>query len=240
MQSEKSSTTTPFCKVCFKDVRRYDFASLFEDYPICPSCFNLMEPKTVVTMLDDIKTTSLFVYNEKVKQMLYQCKGCFDYEMAGIFLSRHRSFLRRRYKGWTLVPAPSYGSKDQVRGFNHVIEIFKGLEKPFIHAIEKTDNVKQADLNFVERQQIGKHLAWKSGVSVTGLNILFVDDLMTTGATAKACAKMLLEHGANKVEILVMARTIDPKKRKENEISFSQKLRQIVDGFKKKIRGERN
>ena len=92
----------------------------------------------------------------------------------------------------------------------------------------------------MERQQIGKHLAWKSGVSVTGLNILFVDDLLTTGATARACAKMLLEHGANKVEILVMARTIDPKKRKENEISFSQKLRQIVDGFKKKIRGERN
>ncbi|MBR5750610.1 MAG: hypothetical protein IKX82_03070, partial [Bacilli bacterium] len=112
-----------------------------------------MEPKTVVTMLGDIKTTSLFVYNEKVKQMLYQCKGCFDYEMADIFLSRHRSFLRRKYKGWTLVPAPSYGSKDQVRGFNHVIEIFKGLERPFIHAIEKTDNVKQADLNFVENSQ---------------------------------------------------------------------------------------
>jgi hypothetical protein len=51
---------------------------------------------------------------------------------------------------------------------------------------------------------------------------------------------MLLEHGANKVEILVMARTIDPKNRKENKISFSRKLLQIVDGFKKKIRGERN
>ena len=240
MPSEKSSTTTPFCKVCFKDIRRYDFASLFEDYPICPSCFNSMEPKTVVTMLDGIKTTSLFVYNDKVKQMLYQCKGCFDYEMADIFLSRHKTFLRRKYKDWVLVPAPSYESKNQVRGFNHVVEMFKGLERPFIHAIEKTDNVKQADLNFVERQQIGKHLAWRKGVSVTGLNILFVDDLLTTGATAKACAKMLLEHGANKVEILVMARTIDPKKRKENEISFSQKLRQIVDGFKKKIRGERN
>ena len=240
MQSEQSSTTTPFCKVCFKDIRRYDFASLFEDYPICPTCFNSMEPRTVVTMLDGIKTTSLFVYNDKVKQMLYQCKGCFDIEMAEIFLSRHKAFLRRKYRNWTLVPAPSYGSKDQVRGFNHVVEIFKGLERPFIHAIMKTDNVKQADLNFAERQQIGKHLSWSGGVSVAGLNILFVDDLMTTGATAKACAKMLLEHGASRVEILVMARTIDPKKRKENEISFSQKLRQIVDGIKKKIRGKPN
>ena len=139
-----------------------------------------------------------------------------------------------------MVPAPSYEEKDKVRGFNHVEEMFKGLERPFVHAIEKKDNVKQADLNFAERQQIGKHLVWKEGVSVAGLNILFVDDLLTTGATAKACAKMLLEHGANKVEILVMARTIDPKNRKENKISFSRKLLQIVDGFKKKIRGERN
>ena len=77
-------------------------------------------------------------------------------------------------------------------------------------------------------------------MSVAGLNVLFVDDLLTTGATAKACTEMLFEHGANKVEILVMARTIDPKNRKENKISFSRKLLQIVDGFKKKIRGERN
>ena len=194
----------------------------------------------VVDTLDGIKTTSLFVYNDKVKQMLYQCKGCFDYEMADVFLSRQRSFLKRKYKKWVLVPAPSYEAKDQVRGFNHVEEIFKGLERPFIHAIEKKDNVKQADLNYAERQRIGKHLAWKDEADVAGLNILFVDDLLTTGATAKACARMLLEHGANKVEILVMARTIDPKNRKENKISFMRKLQQIADGFKKKIRGERN
>jgi ComF family protein len=199
-----------------------------------------MEPNMVVNELDGIKATSLFVYNDKVKQMLYQCKGCFDYEMAEVFLSRQRSFLKRKYRNWVLVPAPSYEEKDKVRGFNHVEEMFKGLERPFVHAIEKKDNVKQADLNFAERQQIGKHLVWKEGVSVAGLNVLFVDDLLTTGATAKACAKMLLEHGANKVEILVMARTIDPKNRKENKISFSRKLLQIVDGFKKKIRGERN
>ena len=194
----------------------------------------------VVNELDGVKATSLFVYNDKVKQMLYQCKGCFDYEMAEVFLSRQRSFLKRKYRNWVLVPAPKKKKKDKVRGFNHVEEMFKGLERPFVHAIEKKDNVKQADLNFAERQQIGKHLVWKEGVGVAGLNILFVDDLLTTGATAKACAKMLLEHGANKVEILVMARTIDPKNRKENKISFSRKLLQIVDGFKKKIRGERN
>ena len=139
----------------------------------------------IVNELDGIKATSLFVYNDKVKQMLYQCKGCFDYEMAEVFLSRQRSFLKRKYRNWVLVPAPSYEEKDKVRGFNHVEEMFKGLERPFVHAIEKKDNVKQADLNFVERQQIGKHLVWKEGVSVAGLNVLFVDDLLTTGAKSK-------------------------------------------------------
>ena len=240
MQSEKSNTATPFCKVCFKDIFHYDTASLFEDYPICPDCFNLMEPKMIVSNLDGVEVTSLFVYNDKVKQMLYQCKGCFDYEMADVFLSRQKSFLRWRYKGWTLVPAPSFESKNEVRGFNHVKEMFKCLDRPFINAILKVDNVKQADLGYAERQQIGRHLKWKEGADVSGLNILFVDDLLTTGATARACSKMLMEHGAKKVKILVMARTVEPKKRKENKISFSRKLLQIVDGFKKKIRGERN
>lgn len=228
MPSGKSSSATPFCKVCFKKIETYDTASLFEDYPICPACFHLMEPKTKTSKLDFIKATSLFVYNDKVRDMLYQCKGCGDYEMAEVFLSRHKEWLKIKYRDWVLVPAPSFKKKDEERGFNHVEEIFKCLERPFLFPINKIDNVKQADLNYSERQKIGEHLFWNENVSVAGLKILFVDDLITTGATAKACAKLLIDHGASKVEILTMARTKNPKDRKENKISFWQKLQQIV------------
>lgn len=234
MQSAKSNTATPFCKVCFKPLKGYDTNDLFEDFPICSKCFQAMEPKTVTTKIDGIKATSFFVYNGKVRDMLYQCKGCADYEMAEVFLSRYKSWLRFKYRDWFLVPAPSFAEKNEKRGFNQVEEIFRAIDRPYLFAIKKTDNVKQADLNYVQRQKIGEHLAWVDGISVHGKKILFVDDLMTTGATAKACVKLLLEHGASKVEILTMARTTNPKERKENKISFTQKLLQIVDKLKKR------
>lgn len=234
MQSQKSTSATRFCKVCFKKKTANDTASLFQDYSICPACFHKMRPKIIVSNIDGLKVTSLFIYNETIKTMLYQLKGCFDYEMADVFLSRQKSYFKWKYKNWILVPAPSYSKRNEARGFNHVEEIFKCLGNTMIKPIVKINNVKQADLNYEERQTIGKHLSWDKKVSVKGQNILFVDDLFTTGATARACSKMLLEHGAKRVEVLVMARTANPNERKGIVGVFYEKLRQIVCIFKKK------
>lgn len=43
---------------------------------------------------------------------------------------------------------------------------------------------------------------------VKGKNILLVDDVMTTGATVENCAKILKKHGAKKVKVLTIAKTI--------------------------------
>ena len=44
--------------------------------------------------------------------------------------------------------------------------------------------------------------------TVKGKNILLVDDVMTTGATVENCAKILKKHGAKKVKVLTIAKTI--------------------------------
>ena len=43
-------------------------------------------------------------------------------------------------------------------------------------------------------------------------DVLTVDDVLTTGATAEACAKALKRRGAAGVDVLVLARVVRPRR----------------------------
>ncbi len=214
----KLNFATPFCKCCFKDITSFGPSSLFEEKNIlCETCFREMEPNLMHFKIGEFKAISCYYYNEKIREMIYRLKGCFDIEMADLFLVNQKRYFSLLFHSYYLVPAPSFKEKDEIRGFNHVGEIFRGIGKGYIHAIIKTDNVKQADLNFKERQEIGNHLAMAKNINLDGKKILFVDDLITTGATAKSCCDLLKKAGAKDVRILSVARTRDVNERKGRE-----------------------
>lgn len=214
MPSTKSVIATPFCKVCFAPIRTFDFVSFWDPHPLlCGKCRAAMAPFWHQETIGKWKALSLYEYHEMIQTMLYQLKGCGDYEMAKTFLHDYVPYLRWRFRSFVLVPAPSYQAREEARGFNQVEAIFEELRLPFCHAIMKTSDVKQADLHWKERQEIGKYLIWNKTINVAGKRVLFVDDLLTTGATAKAACHLLEKHQAKEIRILTMART---PKNKEN------------------------
>ena len=46
--------------------------------------------------------------------------------------------------------------------------------------------------------------------AVAGRRLVLIDDVLTSGATADACARALLRAGAARVDVLVFARVVDP------------------------------
>lgn len=203
----KSNSVTAICKICFKDIKRKTLSSLFENEPcICSKCLKELNPDIRRFKEHGYKYRSIYSYNEKVRSLIFQFKGCFDIELAPIFLSKQSLFLKMLYFGYVLCAAPSYSERDKERGFNHVVEIFKSIGLPIIYPFIKEEDIKQADLNHEERANIKKYIKWNDRYSVAGKNVLFVDDIITTGFTSKTCMDLLKAKGAKKVKALILAR----------------------------------
>ena len=136
--------------------------------------------------------------------------------MREVFLNLFLRELSIKYKGYKFVPVPSYFKDDERRGFNHVVEVFSMMGLKMKNVLVKTSHFKQAEKGAKKRQQIRKHLALIPNVSLENENILLVDDIYTTGATLRTAINLIERLKPKSIKVLVLAKTIDLKKRKSN------------------------
>ena len=183
-----------------------------KDPTICHNCLIDLAPVLKSFYVDEVECFHLYFYTEKIQEILYQFKGCKDYELKTVFLEYYKDYLNFKFKDYVMVPAPSYQKNDEERGFNHVEEIFGVLNLKMKKIIHKIKAVKQADLTTKEREQIASVLTIDN-VDLKGKKILLVDDVYTTGSTIKAMIKLVREKGAKKIKVLLMSKTIDLEKR---------------------------
>jgi ComF family protein len=192
------------CKVCFKNFTYFGIQFFNKNICICSTCFNELAPIFRSFYKDGIHYQILYDYNEKMRNLIFNFKGCFDFELKDIFLCRFVYELRLKYRGYYLVPLPSSKEDDEKRGFNHVIEIFKCLNLPFINCLYKKIHYKQSDLNKAEREKVYEKLDVINGEELTNKKILIVDDIMTTGSSIKAAIKYVKKYNPKVIKVLVL------------------------------------
>ena len=114
-----------------------------------------------------------------------------------------------------IVPIPLHWRRRQLRSFNQAEALGCGLsrltgiplEKRLLRRVKSTDT--QTRLTRAQRAaNVQNAFAWKAPFRLSGEKILLLDDVMTTGATANACAKVLMRNGAGRVDVWTVARGI--------------------------------
>jgi len=117
-----------------------------------------------------------------------------------------------------LVPVPLSQARFRERGFNQSYMIGRAIANstdiPFFGNIllRRGKSKPQSSVTSLRerRENLTDRFFLKKGRQeiVRGKNILLIDDVLTTGATASACARVLNQGGAVKVNLLSMARAL--------------------------------
>jgi ComF family protein len=111
-----------------------------------------------------------------------------------------------------VVAVPLYWRKRWSRGFNQAELLARHVAKrrgiPLLSALRrKRATATQAGLASAgRRRNVAGAFVLKPNQNLAGKKILLIDDVMTTGATASACASVLKRGGAKSVSLLTLAR----------------------------------
>ena len=203
------------CEPCRERVRRVESPTCMkcgkplsdETYEYCKNCESHMPPfvrglswaeyssKYIRRMLTEVK------YHENPQLLDYPCLD---------FAERIRKTVEE-WQAEALIPVPVHRSKLIERGYNQAEEITKRLSKhlgmpsdPTL-LIRREKTKAQKELTEIERRNNLATAFFVPPQHKSYQTVILVDDIYTTGSTAEACTRALLNAGISKVYFLSLA-----------------------------------
>jgi ComF family protein len=164
----------------------------------------------------------VYAYRRPVSGMIRRMKYQGVLRMADWMAKEIGEAVRRELPGRSdaIAFVPMHKARRRLPGGNHAEAIARALAPtlgvPCVAALMRTRETRQqARLGGPARRR-NLEGAFRAS-DVRGLRILLVDDVLTTGATALACARALYAAGASDVQLIALAGAIDrvPPQKKE-------------------------
>lgn len=209
-----SPVRAPFCSVCGES---YDGA--IDRAFACPNC----EDRRLAFDF----AISAYKSEGPLKELIHRFKYGRDLSLRGALADALLPALddprlaAEDLSGWLLVPVPLHWTRRALRGFNQSWELCQQLSRrtgiAAVQALRRARRTpRQARLSRSQRLENMRgvfSLALPGPASLLRGNrlrdarVLLVDDVLTTGATAHECARVLRERGgAQKVVVITAAR----------------------------------
>jgi len=116
-----------------------------------------------------------------------------------------------------LVPVPLHRWRLWNRGFNQSILVARELSRiwriPTSHNVLRRTKKTKPLKGMSDRQRrnaVAGAFRVSDGSELAGRTVVLIDDVLTSGSTAEACAKALQRAGAARVELICWARVVRP------------------------------
>ncbi|MBW1720284.1 MAG: ComF family protein [Deltaproteobacteria bacterium] len=157
---------------------------------------------------------SVFQYHGPVRTLIHRIKYKDDgHALRALSSLAMEYMLLDNLKPDMVIPVPLHSKRLRKRGFNQSLRLARRIFTHIplgIDILTRTLNTKpQAELSMKERPGNVRNAFEVASPLPKGVKtILLVDDVYTTGATVRACAKTLKKAGARKVHVFAVARTV--------------------------------
>lgn len=124
--------------------------------------------------------------------------------LKALVIAKEASSLFALYDDWVIVPVPMHWSRYLFRGFNHTKilsqEFAEDLSLPVKNMLSSSYRKRQSQLGRKMRLENKRNsFRIQSPKQELPKHIILVDDVISSGATASECAKVLKENGAEVV-----------------------------------------
>ena len=187
---------------------------------ICENCYEKLNNKYLFQKVEKDYFDYIYCgsfYNDLIKKQIHNFKFhdkpyLYKYFIE-LSLTKNEKIFNFLKKFDLITYIPMNNQKELKRGYNQskllAKELGKRLKIDVLKTLEKPRIIKTQSSLSEEERKINARGAFEfiDGKDIKNKNIILVDDILTTGSTARSASKILKLNGANKICVFAISKT---------------------------------